>query len=285
MRLPHAIAFPLLAVGSLAAVSCGPTADAPKLSVSAPSASAKDEDRIQGRWVCFEYSEDGVRAPAGGGVRAVFTEREAKIGSEHGAMAYQYRLHSGESPKRCELIVPGVFTRRIAYKLEGDLLILASHLAEDQDTPAPKSLEPAPGISVSKLRRLEPGMKLSAKEEKPSSADEEVALAVLRQQLAAYRELFEQQKYDQVIEEMIALDTRRKLKESPQDKEQFVARMKQMGPAFAQLLGVIETQRPQFTTSRNRATYDIRLIHFDGLPGMPHLSFQKEGDAWLMMEQ
>ena len=81
-----------------------------------------------------------------------------------------------------------VFTRHVAYSLQSDILPRGSHLAEDQAAPAPKSLEPAPGLSVSKFRRAEhvAAPADAAKGEKPVSAEDEVALA--RRQIAAFAE-------------------------------------------------------------------------------------------------
>lgn len=281
MRHRFSIGLSILAIGALAFASCSSSPD-PAPAAKPPSAaappSAKDEDLIQGKWVCVEHSEDGVKVPGGGGVRAVFTAKEAKIGSEQGAAIYQYRLLGGGPPKRCDLTIPEVFTRHIAYELNGDTLILASHLEENQDTPAPKSISAAPGLSVSKFRRAE----LAAKEEKPGNAEEVVALAVLRQQLSGYRELFEKKKYEEILQEMIGPDLRRKLADSPEEKAQFLRRMKGMGESFAKLLAAIETQRPVFNAPRTRATYDVRLIHFDGLPSMAQLKFYREESAWYM---
>lgn len=284
MRIDRFSFLWLLAMGALTFAACGKGGDAPKLAVQSPVSTAQDEVLIQGKWLCFEYSEDGVRVPGGGGIRAVFTAQEAKIGSESGAFAYSYKLHSDTAPKSCELSVPGLAKRRIAYDLKGDLLILASHLAEDEDLSAPKSLEPAPGISISKFRRFDPAIPL-ASAAKPLSAEEDVALSVLRQQLSSFRELFEKQQYEEILAEMISPDTRRKLQESKAEKEQFLSRMKKLGENFAKLLAAIETQRPVFNATRTRASFDTRLIHFDGLPGMAQVTFQKEGDAWYMAER
>jgi hypothetical protein len=59
-----------------------------------------------------------------------------------------------------------------------------------------------------------------------------------------------------------------------------VEQMQKTGPGFIKLLSILLTETPTFNSSKTQATFDLRAIHVEGMPGMPEMLFVKSGDKW-----
>lgn len=54
---------------------------------------------------------------------------------------------------------------------------------------------------------------------------------------------------------------------------------------MAKLFGIVSGMQPTFDESKTRATYDLRAIHVDGMPGHSFMRFVKIGDHWCLKEE
>jgi uncharacterized protein (TIGR03067 family) len=241
-----------------------------------------DEAQVRGHWICVEYSENGRTIP-NSEIHALFTDKELKLSYSWGAAVYEYRFDPQSSPKHCDLTRPrgpGVFYRAI-YSLEGGKLRLCTPMVVNNNTPYPTSLEPGKGHVTYTFKRLE---KEVQRDEALLSLQQKEALAGQRKEMAENIKRLEEKNYSEFMEHIFPPEARDAIKKRKNGTEEMLKYAEERGPMFAQLLRTLLTEIPTFNSDATRATYDLREIHFNGLPGQPNLTLIKAGDHWYVEE-
>ncbi|MGO8688640.1 MAG: hypothetical protein ACLQLG_03320 [Thermoguttaceae bacterium] len=240
---------------------------------------ASDEQLIQGHWVAVESSDRGKEMPNPGEVHAVFTDKEVKISSPRGGAAWEYHLDPSSDPKHCDLGGPmTIMPFRASYRLEGDTLLLAFPISSRGTYPT--NFEPAEGMITHRFRRAEAARPASAK---ATTAEETEELKDLRKDIKEMSGLLEAKKYQEFCDRAFTVEQQKKM--GPKGLEGAVEHLKKAGPSFLKLLGVLMEQHPTFDATQTQATFDIRAIHFNGLPGLPMLRFIQVEDKWYINEK
>ncbi len=119
---------------------------------------------------------------------------------------------------------------------------------------------------------------------KRRSAQEKEALAGQRTEIAENVKRLEEKKYSEFAEHFFPPEARDAMKQRPNRTEEMLKLMEERGPLLAKLLRTLSTDSPTFNADCSRATYDLRAIHVNGLPGALTLTFVKAGDHWYMEE-
>jgi uncharacterized protein (TIGR03067 family) len=262
-----------------------PASSNPANGSTAPSAQAQkgpsdDSKRIQGHWVCVQGTEDGKAIPNGGGGRAVFTEKEVKLGGT----AFTYRLDPTSNPKHCLLEITQVGVPfHAVYSLKDDTLTLV--MPKSSGAAYPNDMKPAQGRDTYVFRRADKsgGAKDAAASKAPSLKDLE-ATKSLRKDLAEAIRLLNEEKYQEFYERISTPEDRKAMEQRKGAMEDMLSVMKERGPKMAKLLGIVSELQPTFDESKTRATYDLRAVHVDGVPGHSSMRFVKIGDHWRIKE-
>ncbi len=238
-----------------------------------------DEQLIQGHWVGVDYSVGGKVMPNPGETHAVFTDKEVKISASGGGAAYEYHLDPSSDPKHCDLVLPGMtIGLHGSYRLEGDTLTLA--YASSSKGTYPTSFEPAEAVITHRFHRAEATRPASAK---ATTAEETDDLKDLRKDIKEMSGLLEAKKYQEFCERAFTAEQQKKM--GPKGLEGAVEHLKKAGPSFVKLLRALMDQRPTFDATQTQATFDIRAIHFNGLPGFPMIRFIQVEDKWYINER
>lgn len=249
-----------------------------------------DQDLIRGAWICERHWEDGIEIPNPSDLRAVFLEKECKIGGEQQGMSYYFKLDPKQNPKQCDFkdTFGAGFDFPAIYEIKGDTLKISRQLSFGSSMPAvaPKDFKPAENVSVAIYRRaakwLEENPKRAAK---PLEPEAEAGLQSLRKDVAALRKLLEEEKYEEFARKLFppsAID--RELAEGERRKDS-MERMKNTRGSWIKLLKALETETPVLNFAGSKAVFDLRLIHFEGLNPINRLALEKTGGKWHVAEE
>lgn len=239
-----------------------------------------DDERIRGVWVCTESSMNNqARTQDVGRVYAVFTGKEAKIA---GAV-YTYRLDPTTTPRHCDLTVGGGagVTFHATYEFRQSDLVIVFEVFASRPHPA----TPSPGERLA-FYRFRPAARMRATKPATLTTEEIEALASLRRDAAETQTILEAEKYGEFIARFLDPQQREQMEKRPGGIDGATQYMREshLGPKLATLLGLLSTRQPIFDSSKTAAIFDVRAIHFDGLPPGVGFPLIKSGGRWRVTE-
>jgi uncharacterized protein (TIGR03067 family) len=242
----------------------------------------RDEEQIQGDWVCTEFSQDNVTDATGRGFHAVFTDKEVKISNRKGGTVYKYRIDQNFNPGRCELSLGEVICIHGIYRLQGGVLTLA--LPKSTKGAYPDDFGHGEGRATYLFRRAADS---AHRGDAGALAKEQAeALLALRKDLRELIALLDAEQYREFLEHLSPPQEReeaiRHFKEAARTKSK--EELRKWYAPFAKMLGAISAERPAFDTTITRATFDLRGIHFNGLPGLHEICWHKVVERWYLCE-
>jgi uncharacterized protein (TIGR03067 family) len=227
----------------------------------------------------------GKAVPNGDEARAVFTDTELWLSNTGGGTTYSYRLDPRATPKRCELRVLPLevgITWHAIYRLDANRLTIAMPFQQrGKNNPRPTSFDPAKDRTVYEFRRLDDkSQRIDELAELPSELDQ-AALTELRKALRTAAELLAAGRMEEFAQQFVVpLHP----EAAPRATEHAGAPDKaalERARGLAKLFGILATERPTFNAECTRATYDLRLVHVDGLPtANSKLVWAKAGGQW-----
>lgn len=267
-----------------------PTTTAPAAAVpvaTAPAAAASDEQLIVGKWLCVKSTSDGQIEPGADETLAIVGTSELKIsGPAVGGVAFEYRLNSKASPKRIDLKFKDAEIHTPAiYELSGDTLRLAYPLTAGNKTPYPKDFEPGENLATYQFRRQTKGsQQRTVASKKAIPAEDMEAVNGLRKDMTSGIALLEAKKYREFLEAFLALEHRQAMQKLNR-MDSAVEHMQTTGPALVKLFKILLSEVPTFDSAKKVATFDLRSIHVEGMPGSPTIEFIKSGDKWYVNQR
>jgi uncharacterized protein (TIGR03067 family) len=238
-----------------------------------------DETRVRGHWICVSGSVDGEPETAPEGCHAVFTDKELKLSSRLGAQSYEFHFYPQSQPKRCDLArtKTAVAPLRAIYSLEDGKLRLC--MASDINATYPTSFAPGKGRMICTYKRVEEETRINEASQTPQ---QKVALADQRKEMAENITRLEEKKYLEFIEHFFPPEVGAAIKQHNNGTEEMHRFMEELAPSYAQLLRALSNEVPTFSADTSRATYDVRAIHFNGLPPVSVITLVKIDGRWHM---
>lgn len=259
----------------------GPAGNVPNTPATSP-----DHQAIQGVWIGMG-SYNGIELdPELKDFFAVFTATEAKTSGPTSSNVFYFRLDPASQPRRLDLEDPRFgFVTRCVYEIRGDELWLSLPLEQQENTPAPHSIEPGEGRSVAIYRRFDEKARASWKaQQKPLNPREAAAVEELRASLDKSIELARAGKGDDFVAQIYSPADQARLAADPGSLLSRFKRKPEFCAAFATLLAAACQEQPKLNEALTEITFDARLAHVNSLREIPFVRFVRVDGQWCYQE-
>jgi hypothetical protein len=91
--------------------------------------------------------------------------------------------------------------------------------------------------------------------------------------------------YLEYFQHFLAPEMREMMAKSGHGEDEINKNLERGAPGFVRMLKAMSAEVPKFNADASRATYDLRAVHFEGMPTKPSATFIKVDGHWYISDQ